>query len=76
LAALAYQHEREVLVERLYSQIQREINSCKNGHSPFKKKRYSLGDIATISSPEELCQLLEVVPDPANIEVCIIQAPH
>lgn len=68
-ASTAFQQQQEAQMEKLCSQIQKEMATKMRTRSQKRISVLTPESIAAITSPEELCSVLESAPDPGNIEV-------
>jgi hypothetical protein len=75
-AAAQWERERQEYVEQVYSQLKAELHQDDSKQTRLKSHYHipSAADLALICSGDKLCEILELAPDPASVEVLCFSA--
>jgi hypothetical protein len=70
-AAVQWERKREEYVEQVYTQLKVELHKEDSKQRHLKSHYHipSAPDVAMICSGQKLCEILELAPDPASVEV-------
>ena len=70
-AALEWERKRQEYVEQVYTQLKVELHKEDSKQRHLKSYYHipSASDLAMICSGDKLCEILELAPDPASVEV-------
>jgi hypothetical protein len=70
-AAAQWERKHQECVEQLYSQLKAELHQDDSRQRHLKSHYHipSAQDVALICSGDKLCEILELAPDPAAVEV-------
>ena len=74
-AAVHWEQKRQEYVEKVYSQLKVELHKEDSKQRHLKSYYHipSASDLAVICSGDKLCEILEVAPDPASVEVLLFR---
>jgi hypothetical protein len=73
-AAAQWEQRHQDYVEKVYSQLKVELHQEESKQRRLKPQYHvpSASELALLSSGDRLCQILELAPDPASIEVLFL----
>jgi hypothetical protein len=70
-AAVQWEQKRQECIEQVYTQLKAEFHKQDSKQRHLKSYYHipSASDLAMICSGDKLCEILELAPDPASVEV-------